>query len=140
MDDYAENIVAQKLSSMPGVGSVNIGGAQTPAIQIQLNPAQLAEDGLDLEAVRMALANDSVDQPKGTLYSKQDAYTLQTDDQLLSPDKWNNQIIAYRNGGPIRVRDVGKAVVGSEYITVRGWVNHSPGVVLAVEPLPAAPT
>jgi multidrug efflux pump subunit AcrB len=136
--DYAENIVAQKLSSMPGVGSVNIGGAQTPAIQIQLNPAQLAENGLDLEAVRMALTNDSVDQPKGNLYNKQDAYTLQTDDQLLSPDKWNNQIIAYRNGGPIRVRDVGKAVVGSQYITVRGWVGHSQGVVLAVEPLPGA--
>jgi hydrophobe/amphiphile efflux-1 (HAE1) family protein len=134
--DYAQNIVAQKLSTLPGVGLVNIGGAQTPAIQIQLNPAQLAEDGLDLEAVRMALTNVSVDQPKGSLYSKQNAYTLQTDDQLLSPDKWNNQIIAYRNGGPIRVRDVGEAVVGPQNITVRGWVNFDQGVVLAIEQLP----
>ena len=138
VDDYAQNIVAQKLSTMPGVGLVNIGGEQTPAIRIQLNPAQLAEDGLDLEAVRMALTNDSVDQPKGSLYGKQDAYTLQTDDQLLSPDKWDNQIIAYRNGGPIRVRDVGKAIVGPYNIDVRGWVNHGPGVVLAIEPLPGA--
>jgi hydrophobe/amphiphile efflux-1 (HAE1) family protein len=138
VDDYAQNIVAQKLSTMPGVGLVNIGGEQTPAMQLQLNPAQLADDGLDLEAVRTALMHDSVDQPKGTLYSKQDAYTLQTDDQLLSPDKWNNQIIAYRNGGPIRVRDVGKAVVGPYNINVRGWVNRSPGVVLAIEPLPGA--
>jgi hydrophobe/amphiphile efflux-1 (HAE1) family protein len=138
VDDYAQNIVAQKLSTMPGVGLVNIGGEQTPAIRIQLNPAQLAEDGLDLEAVRMALTNDSVDQPKGSLYGKQDAYTLQTDDQLLSPDKWDKQIIAYRNGGPIRVRDVGKAIVGPYNIDVRGWVNHGPGVVLAIEPLPGA--
>ena len=138
VDDYAQNIVAQKLSTVPGVGLVNIGGAQTPAIQIQLNPAQLAEDGLDLEAVRTALTDVSVDQPKGSLYGKQDAYTLQTDDQLLSPDKWNNQIIAYRNGGPIRVRDVGKAVVGSQNITVRGWVNLNQGVVLAIEQLPGA--
>jgi hydrophobe/amphiphile efflux-1 (HAE1) family protein len=134
--DYAENIVAQKLSSLPGVGLVNVGGAQTPAILVQLNPAQLAEDGLDLEAVRMALTNVSVDQPKGSLYSKQDAYMLQTDDQLLSADKWNNQIIAYRNGGPIRVRDVGKAIAGPQNITVRGWVNLNQGVVLAIEQLP----
>ena len=134
--DYAENIVAQKLSSLPGVGLVNVGGAQTPAILVQLNPTQLAEDGLDLEAVRMALTNVSVDQPKGSLYSKQDAYMLQTDDQLLSADKWNNQIIAYRNGGPIRVRDVGKAIAGPQNITVRGWVNLNQGVVLAIEQLP----
>ena len=138
VDDYAQNIVAQKLSQMPGVGLVNIGGEQTPAIRIQLNPAQLAEDGLDLEAVRTALTNVSVDQPKGSLYGKQDAYTLQTDDQLLSPDAWDNQIIAYRNGGPIRVRDVGKAIVGPYNMTLRGWVNHGPGVVLAIEPLPGA--
>jgi len=134
--DYAENIVAQKLSSLPGVGLVNVGGAQTPAILVQLNPTQLAEDGLDLEAVRMALTNVSVDQPKGSLYSKQDAYMLQTDDQLLSADKWNNQIIAYRNGGPVRVRDVGKAIAGPQNITVRGWVNLNQGVVLAIEQLP----
>jgi hydrophobe/amphiphile efflux-1 (HAE1) family protein len=134
--DYAQNIVAQKLSSLPGVGLVNVGGAQVPAIRIQLNLAQLAEDGLDLEAVRMALTNVSVDQPKGSLYSKQNTYMLQTDDQLLSADGWNNQIIAYRNGGPVRVRDVGKAIAGPQNITVRGWVNRNEGVVLAVEQLP----
>jgi HAE1 family hydrophobic/amphiphilic exporter-1 len=134
--DYAQNIVAQKLSSLPGVGLVNVGGAQVPAILVQLNPAQLAEDGLDLEAVRTALKDVSVDQPKGVMYGKQDAYMLQTDDQLLSADGWNNQIVAYRNGGPVRVRDVGKAIAGPQNITVRGWVNHNEGVVLAVEQLP----
>jgi len=136
--DYAQNIVAQKLSSLPGVGLVNVGGAQVPAIRVQLNPAQLAEDGLDLEAVRTALKDVSVDQPKGVLYGKQDAYMLQTDDQLLSADGWNNQIVAYRNGGPVRVRDVGKAIAGPQNITVRGWVNRNEGVVLAVEQLPGS--
>jgi multidrug efflux pump subunit AcrB len=117
---------------------VNIGGEQTPAIRVQLNPAQLAENGLDLEAVRTALTNVSVDQPKGAVYGKQDAYTLQTNDRLLSPDAWSNQIIAYRNGGPIRVRDVGNAVVGPQDITLRGWVNLDRGIVLAIQRLPGA--
>lgn len=77
-------------------------------------PRNWRKNGLDLEAVRNALTNVSVDQPKGSLYGEQAAYTLQTDGRLLSPDAWNNQIIAYRNGGPIRMRDVGKAIVGAE--------------------------
>jgi hydrophobe/amphiphile efflux-1 (HAE1) family protein len=138
VDDYAESIVAQKLSQVPGVGLVQVGGEQHPAIRLQLNPGQLEADGLDLEAVRTALTNVSVDQPKGSLYGKQDAYTLQTNDQLLSPQAWDNQIIAYRNGGPIRVRDVGKAVVGPQDITLKGWVNLHRGIVLAIERLPGA--
>ncbi len=138
VDDYAESIVEQKLSQVPGVGLVNIGGEQHPAIRIQFNPAQLAANGLDLEAVRTALTNVSVDQPKGSLYGKTNAYTLQTNDQLLSPQAWDNQIIAYRNGGPIRVRDVGKAVVGPQDITVRGWVNLHRGIIVAIQRLPGA--
>jgi Cu/Ag efflux pump CusA len=76
--------------------------------------------------VRNALTNVSVDRPKGSLYGKQGAYTLRTDDQLRSPDVWNNQIIAYRNGGPIRVRDVGKAIVGPQNVDPTG---HSRGDV-----------
>src|SRR4029077_14535078 len=107
VDDYAESILAQKLSQVPGVGLVGIGGMQHPAIRIQLNPAQLAANGLDLEDVRTALSNVSVIQPKGSLYGQTRTYTLQTTDQILSPRAWDDQIIAYRNGGPIRVRDVG---------------------------------
>jgi HAE1 family hydrophobic/amphiphilic exporter-1 len=138
VDDYAESILAQKLSQMPGVGLVGIGGEQHPAIRIQFNPAQLAADGLDLEDVRNALTNVSVIQPKGSLYGKNRAYTLQTSDQILKPQDWDNQIIAYRNGGPIRVRDVGKAVIGPQDETLRGWVNNHRGIVLAIQRLPAA--
>ena len=138
VDDYAESIMAQKLSQVPGVGLVTIGGEQHPAIRIQLDPARLSANGLDLEDVRSALSNVSVDQPKGSLYGKQRAFTLQTNDQVLSTEDWNNQIIAYSNGGPIRVSDLGKAVVGPQDTTLRGWVDRHQGIVLAIQRLPGA--
>ncbi len=138
VDDYAESILAQKLSQVPGVGLVGIGGEQHPATRVQFDPAQLAANGLDLEAVRTALTNVSVDQPKGSLYGNARAYTLQTDDQILTPADWDKQIIAYRNGGPIRVSDVGKAVVGPQDVSLKGWVNLHPGIVLAIQRLPGA--
>ncbi|CAM5775346.1 acriflavine resistance protein B [Labrys miyagiensis] len=138
VDDYTESILAQKLSQVPGVGLVNIGGSQHPAIRIQFDPAKLAAAGLDLETVRGALTNVSVDQPKGTLYGTARAYALQTNDQVLSTDGWNDQIIAYRNGGPIKVSDVGAAIVGPQDKTLEGWVNHGRGIVLAVQRLPGA--
>ena len=138
VDDYAESILAQKLSQVPGVGLVGVGGTQHPAIRIQFNPAQLAANGLSLEDVRTALTNVSVDQPKGSLYGPARTTTLQTNDQILSPDDWNNQIIAYRNGGPIRVSDVGKAIIGPQDTTLMGWVNLKRGIVLAIQRLPGA--
>src|ERR1700759_608379 len=138
VDDYAESILAQKLSQVPGVGLVGIGGEQHPAVRIQFNPAQLAANGLDPEDMRNALTNVSVIQPKGSLYGPARTTTLQTDDQILTPESWNNQIIAYRNGGPIRVSDVGHAVVGPQDSTLMGWVNLHRGIVLAIQRLPGA--
>ena len=138
VDDYAESVLAQKLSQVPGVGLVGVGGEQHPAIRIQFDPAQLAANGLDLEGVRNALTNVSVIQPKGSLYGQSKAYTLQTTDQILQPQEWDNQIIAYRNGGPIRVRDVGKSIIGPQDETLKGWVNQDRGIVLAIERLPGA--
>src|SRR3984957_2891369 len=138
VDDYAESILEQKLSQVPGVGLVTIGGMQHPAVRVQFNPAQLAANGLDLEDVRTALTNVSVDQPKGSLYGATRSNTLQTDDQILTPADWDNQIIAYRNGGPIRVSDVGKALIGPQDETLKGWDNLHPGVIIAVQRLPGA--
>jgi hydrophobe/amphiphile efflux-1 (HAE1) family protein len=138
VDDYAESILEQKLSQIPGVGLVSIGGEQHPAIRIQFNPAQLAANGLDMEDVRTALTNVSVDQPKGSLYGSTRSNTLQTNDQILSPAEWDKQIIAYRNGGPIRVSDVGTTVVAAQDETLMGWVNQHKGIVVAVQRLPGA--
>ena len=138
VDDYAESILAQKISQMPGVALVGIGGQQKPAIRVQVNPAILAAEGLDLEQLRSALAAITVIQPKGQLYGQQQSYLLNTNDQIETAEGFNDQIIAFRSGAPVRVRDIGRAIVGPEDITKRGWYNDSPAVVLAVQRQPGA--
>src|ERR1700752_2158542 len=119
VDDYAESILEQKLSQIPGVGLVSVGGEQHPAIRVQFNPAQLAANGLSLEDVRTALTNVSVIQPKGSLYGPTRTNTLETNDQIISTSDWENHIIAYRNGWPIRVSDVGKVIMGPQAETLK---------------------
>ena len=138
MSDYANSILAQKISQVPGVGLVGIGGLQSPSIHVQVNPAQLAAENLDLEDVRAALANATVNQPKGQLYGGQQAFALQTNDQLTTAAGFENVILAYRNGAPIRVRDVGRAVVGPEDPAQAGWLNTKRAVLLAVQRQPGA--
>src|SRR3984893_2011215 len=133
VDDYAESILAQKIFQMPGVALVGIGGQQKPPIRGQVNPAILAAEGLDLEQVRTALGTVTIDQPKGQLYGQQQSYMLNTNDQLETPAGFNDQIIAYRNGAPVRIRDIGRAIVGPQDITEHGWYNGKPAVILAVQ-------
>ena len=133
VSDYANSILAQKISQLPGVGIVGIGGLQSPAIHVQVNPAQLAAAGLDLEDVRAALTNSTVNQPKGQLYGAQTAYSLQTNDQLMTAEGYADTILAYRNGAPIRVRDVGRAVILPEDPTQAGWLNDHRAVLIAVQ-------
>jgi len=143
VSDYANSILAQKISQMPGVGLVGIGGQQSPAIRVQVNPAQLAADGLDLETVRTALANATVDQPKGTLYGANQAFALQTNDQLLTPQGFKSYILADRtdsfgNSGPVRVRDVGRAIVAPQDVNLAGWMNTEPAIIIAIQRQPGA--
>ena len=138
VSDYANSILAQKLSQMPGVGLVSVGGAQNPAIRVQVNPAQLAAQGLDLETVRAALANSTVSQPRGTLYGGQHAFALLTNDQLTTADGFNNFILAYRNGAPVRVHDIGRAVVAAEDKTLAGWMGTHRAVLIQIQRQPGA--
>jgi HAE1 family hydrophobic/amphiphilic exporter-1 len=133
VSDYANSILAQKLSQMAGVGLVSVGGAQNPAIRIQVNPALLAAERLDLETVRTALATSTVNRPKGVLYGGQQAYSLLTNDQLTTSAGFDDFIIAYRNGAPIRVRDVGRAVVAAEDTTLAGWLNEKRAVLIQIQ-------
>src|SRR3979411_1877708 len=109
VDAYAENILLEKISQIPGVGLVTIGGQQKPAIRVQVDPQALANRGIGLEDVRNVLAQANVDLPKGTLNSPRQTYTLNTNDQLLKPDAYKDLIVAYRNGSPVFVRDIGQA-------------------------------
>ena len=138
VDAYAENILLPKLSTVSGVGFIGIGGQQKPAIRIQVNPQALAARGISLEDVRTVIGQSNVDLPKGTLNSPSQIFTLNTNDQLLKPDAYNDLVIAYRNGSPVRIRDVGKAIEGPENDLLGGWLGHHPAVVLAIQRVPGA--
>jgi hydrophobe/amphiphile efflux-1 (HAE1) family protein len=138
VDAYAENILMQKISQVPGVGIVGIGGQQKPAIRVQVNPQALAARGLSLETVRAVLGQANVDLPKGTLNSPRDTYTLNTNDQLLKPAAYNSLIVAYQNGAPVRVSDIGRAVEGPENNLLAGWRNEQRAIILAIQRQPGA--
>ncbi len=114
VNDYADNILAQQISQIKGVGLVNIYGVQKPAVRIQLDPAKLSARALSLEEVRTVIAAATVNNPKGTIDGRSQSFTVYTDDQLLKAAPWNDVILAWRNGAPIRVRDVGVAIDGAE--------------------------
>jgi HAE1 family hydrophobic/amphiphilic exporter-1 len=138
VDAYAENILLQKISQISGVGLVGIGGQQKPAVRVQLDPEALAARGINLEDVRTALGQANVDLPKGTLNSPRQTYTLNTNDQLLKADDYANLVIAYRNGAPVRIRDVGRAVSAPENDLIAGWFNQKRAVLLAIQRQPGA--
>ncbi|MGA2056935.1 MAG: efflux RND transporter permease subunit [Bradyrhizobium sp.] len=138
VDAYAENILLPKISQISGVGQVGIGGQQKPAIRVQVNPQALASRGLSLEDVRNVLSGANVDLPKGTLNSPRQLYTLNTNDQLLKPEAYNDLIIAYRNGAPVRIRDVGQAIEASENNLLAGWHDKDRAIILAIYRVPGA--
>ena len=138
VDAYAENILLQKISQISGVGLVGIGGQQKPAVRVQLDPEALAARGINLEDVRTALGQANVDLPKGTLNSPRQTYTLNTNDQLLKADDYANLVIAYRNGAPVRIRDVGRAISAPENDLIAGWFNQKRAVILAIQRQPGA--
>src|ERR1700751_6135588 len=121
VDAYAESILVPKISQLSGVGLGGIGGQQKPAIRVQFDPQALANRGIALEDVCNVLPQAKVDLAKGTLNSPQQSYTLNTNDQLLKPDTYSNLIVAYRNGSPARISDVGRALEGPENDLIAGW-------------------
>ncbi|HXU59937.1 MAG TPA: efflux RND transporter permease subunit, partial [Verrucomicrobiae bacterium] len=138
VDAYAENILLPKISQISGVGLVGIGGQQKPAIRVQVDPQALAARGIGLEDVRAVLGQANVDLPKGTLNSPRQTYTLNTNDQLLNPEAYNALIVAYRNGSPVRIRDIGKAIDGPENDLLAGWFNQNRAVILGIQRQPGA--
>jgi len=117
---------------------VGIGGQQKPAIRVQVNPQALAARGINLEDVRTVLGQANVDLPKGTLNSPRQTYTLNTNDQLLDANAYADLVIAYRNGSPVRVRDVGRAVSAPENDLIAGWFNQGRAIILAIQRQPGA--
>ncbi|MEA2737963.1 MAG: hydrophobic/amphiphilic exporter (mainly bacteria), family, partial [Acetobacteraceae bacterium] len=138
VDSYAENLVEQQISQLPGVGQVLVGGQQTPAIRVQVDPARLANMGLTMEDVRTVLTNITVDNPKGSIDGPNQSFTIYANDQLIQAAPYNDVIIGYRNGGPIRIRDIGRAVAGPQNREMGAWTNGKPSVLLLVFKQPNA--
>jgi hydrophobe/amphiphile efflux-1 (HAE1) family protein len=138
VDAYAQNILLQKLSQIPGVGLVGIGGQQQPAVRVQVDPQALADRGINLEDVRAVLGQANVDLPKGTLNSPRQTFTLNTNDQLFKPEQYAELIIAYRNGSPVRIRDIGRAISAGENELIAGWFDQKRAIILAIQRQPGA--
>src|SRR6201994_473321 len=138
VDDNIETKLAPQISQIPGVAQVSIGGQQKPAIRIQLDPAKLVAKGLSLEDVRTPLAVTTVDNPKGTIMGPVRSYTIYTNDQLTHSKDWNDVIVAFRDGAPLRVRDIGQAVTGPQDTTQAAWADGERGLVIVVYKQPGA--
>jgi hydrophobe/amphiphile efflux-1 (HAE1) family protein len=133
VDDYAYTILAQKLSTVPGVGQVSIFGQQTYAAHVQINPTAIASRGIGLEDVRNALSATTLDRPKGTLEGEHQTFTIDANDQLFKAAQYNDVIIAYRHGAPVRVKDVGQAIDGTQYARTGAWFFNEPAEGLAIQ-------
>jgi HAE1 family hydrophobic/amphiphilic exporter-1 len=138
LNDNADIKLAQRISQLTGVGQVNIGGQQKPAIRVQIDPAKLVAKNLSLEDVRAQLGVTTVNSPKGSIDGERRSFTIYANDQLTAAKDWNDVIIAYRNGAPLRVRDIGQAVAGPEDAKQAAWANGKRGVFLVVFKQPGA--
>ena len=133
VDDYAYTVLAQKLSTIPGVSEARIFGQRPYAAHIKINPGALAVRGIGLEDVRNALTASTLDRPKGVLEGQHQTYTLDTNDQLFNAAQYNNVIVAYRNGAPVRIKDVGEAVDSVQNERIGAWFFDEPAEGLAVQ-------
>ena len=138
VSDAVDAQLAQQISQISGVAQVFIGGQQKPSIRVQIDPAKLVAKGLSLEDVRNQIAITTVDSPKGNIDGEKRAYTIYANDQLLDAKDWNDVVIAYRNGGPLRIRDVGRAIAGPEDMKQAAWADGKRGVFLVIFKQPGA--
>ena len=138
LSDQVETLLARQISQIDGVGQVNITGQQRPAIRVQAQADKLAAVGITLADLRAAIQASSLNLAKGALYGDTRISTLAANDQLFTPADYADLIVAYRDGAPVRMRDVAKVVAGAENDYVQAWSEHQPGVNLVISRQPGA--
>src|SRR5438132_1042964 len=138
VNDLADTVIAQKLSEITGVGLVTIEGNQKPAVRVRINPAAVTAQGLSLEDVRSALVQNNVNAPKGSFDGQRQAYSISANDQIFSAAEFREVIVAYKNGSPVRLRDIGDVIDNVENVRMAGWVDGKPAVILDVQRQPGA--
>jgi multidrug efflux pump len=138
VDDFADSILAQKISQVSGVGLVTLNGSQKPAVRVQVDPAALSGSGFGMEDVRTAIVAANVNAPKGNIDGPRQDYTLATNDQLQKADSFKPIIIAYKNGSPIRLREIANVIDGVENAQLAGWAGEKRAIILNVQRQPGA--
>ena len=140
VEDLVDTRLAPKLSQLNGVGLVSISGGQKPAVRILANPVALSSYGMNLEDLRTALTQASVNAAKGNFDGPRQDYQIDSNDQLVSSADYRNIIVAYRNGAPILLTDVAEVVDGVENNNQAAWMNQTPAVILNIQRQPGANT
>ena len=138
VDDYAENVILPRISQISGVGLVSIGGQQKPAVRVQVDPIKIAAMGIQLEDIANVINLASSNGPKGSINGAKHNFVVYDNDQILQAAPWNDVIVAYKNGAPVRIRDIGVAVAGPENNQLIAWQNGKDGILLQVYKQPGA--
>ncbi|MEZ0257276.1 MAG: efflux RND transporter permease subunit, partial [Chthoniobacter sp.] len=138
VNDLADTVLAQKLSQVTGVGLVTIEGNQKPAVRVRVNPAAIASLGTSLEEIRAALTNNNTNQPKGNFDGPRQSFAIGANDQIFTAKEYGEVVVAYKNGAPVRLKDIGQIVESVENVRLAGWVNNKPAVILDIQRQPGA--
>jgi multidrug efflux pump len=140
VEDLVDTRLAPKISQLSGVGLVSISGGQKPAVRIQANPAQLSSYGLNMEDLRTAVTDASVNAAKGNFDGARQDYQIDANDQLVTSADYRSVVVAYRNGSPVMLTDVAKIVDGVENTNQAAWMNKTPAVIVNVQRQPGGNT
>ncbi|MGA7473237.1 MAG: efflux RND transporter permease subunit, partial [Candidatus Sulfotelmatobacter sp.] len=140
VEDLVDTRLAPKISQLNGVGLVTISGGQKPAVRIQANPTALSSYGINLEDLRAALTQASVNAAKGNFDGPRQDYQIDANDQLVTSDDYRKVVVAYRNGAPVMLTEVARIVNGIENNNQAAWMNQTPAVILNVQRQPGANT
>jgi multidrug efflux pump len=140
VEDLVDTRLAPKISQLSGVGRVSISGGQKPAVRIQANPSALSSYGINLEDLRTALTQASVNAAKGNFDGPRQNFQIDANDQMVTSDDYRKVVVAYRNGAPVMLTDVARIVNGVENYNQAAWMNRTPSVILNVQRQPGANT
>ncbi len=140
VDEYAETLMAQRISMVSGVAQVQVYGSQKYAVHVQLDPRALAYRQLGIDEVEAAVEKGNVNLPTGTLYGQHQAFTVQANGQLMNAAAYRPLIVAYRNGSPVRIEQIGTAIDSVENDKLAAWYNDTRSIVLAIQRQPGTNT
>jgi multidrug efflux pump len=138
VEDFVDTRLAQKISQLPGVGLVSISGGQRPAVRIRADIRKLAAYGLNIDDLRTTLGNANINTPKGNFDGPMRAYTINANDQIRNASDYAPLIVAYKNGSPVRLSDVGDVVDGAQNDKLGAWMNETPAIILNIQRQPGA--